>query len=157
MPHLPLRLVVGSRLPIPFAPFRGFGRRLYVLVGSITLLVITLVTGIWQKNRIDAILRSIDSLERERLALTVDLAQEEIEISQLSSYDRIVPRAERELGMIVMASSEQALLPMAPPEPQDPAPLDGRFQQFVASLSGAVDLVLPGTSTAKEKDEEPRE
>ncbi len=156
MRHLPLRFVVGSRLPIPFAPFRGVGHRLYVLVGSITLLVVTLVTGIWQKNQIDAILRKIDGLERERGALTVDIEQEEMEISQLSSYDRIVPRAETELGMIVMSSSEQAFLPMAPPA-SEPAPLEGHMQQFVASLSGAVDFVLPGTSTAKEKDGESRE
>jgi len=157
MPHLPLRLVVGSRLPIPFAPFRGVGQRLYILVGSITLLVVTLVTGIWQKNRIDAILRSIDSLEREKVALNADIAQEEIEISQLSSYDVIVPRAELELGMIVMPPSEQALLPLAPPVADGTPELEGRVHQFVAALSGAVDFVLPGTSTAKEKDEGTRE
>ncbi|MFN0151377.1 MAG: hypothetical protein ACKVU1_11800 [bacterium] len=157
MRYLPLRFVVGSRLPIPFAPFRGVARRLYVIVGSITLLVVTLVTGIWQKNQIDAILRRIDGLERERGVLLVEIEQEEMEIARLASYDCIVPRAENELGMIVMASSEQAFLPLTAPMPEPAPPLEGHLQQFVASLSGAVDFVLPGTSTAKEKEGESRE
>jgi hypothetical protein len=152
MSHFPR--VVASRLPLPVAPFQGVGRSLYLFVGAVALLVMTLVTGIWQKNRIDGILLGIDRLENNRSALAAEIAQEEIAIAQLSSYDRIVPRAEKELGLVVLASEEHAYVPV-PPLPRDPIePLGGNFEQLAAALRGAADFVLPGTSTAKEKEED---
>jgi hypothetical protein len=114
----------------------------------------TLVTGIWQKNRIDGILVGIDRLERNRTALAAEIAQEEIAITQLSSYDRIVPRAEKELGLVVLASEEHAYVPV-PPLSRDPVePQGGNLEQLAAAFRGVADFVLPGTSTAKEKEED---
>jgi cell division protein FtsL len=144
------RYGIRSPIPLPLSPFRGSRKSLSILVAAIALLVATLITGIWQKNRIDTVLQRIDQLQRERMALEVEIAQEEIEISRLSSYERIVPLAEEEIGLGVMPFDRLAFIPVPPAPPAPAPPIEGQLDMAVAAVKSAADWILPGTSTAKE-------
>lgn len=72
---------------------------------------------IWRRTAGIAQARELRQLEQRRLQLEAQRAQLESDIRNLSSRSRLVPLAERSLGMHIPSDTQVVILPRAPRAP----------------------------------------
>jgi hypothetical protein len=142
----PLRTTLRHGLALSALGTRPLDRQLAVQLGIAAALVVTVLVGIWQKNEIDGRLLNIERLKHEVMIAEDAVAREEIAIAQLVDYDRIVPLAQKQLGLAVTPSDQKAYVAV-PPEPRAPeSRFDARTRELAVAARQLADWVLPGSA-----------